>query len=69
MISRRYVTMRGRPQERRPARPAPLEPLYETERRAMTVETPRERGITTEGDLRGRSDDRPGVRVFVDEER
>jgi hypothetical protein len=46
-----------------------VEPLYETERRAMTAETPRERGITTEGDLRGRGDDRQGTQVVVDEDR
>ena len=69
MMSRRYVKMRGRPRGRRPGCPALLEPLYETERKAMTAEMLGRRSRTTDGDLRERDTGRPGAQVAAPPDR
>ncbi len=69
MMSRRYVRMREYSQGRRVGSPAPLEPLYETERKAMTAEALGERERSAGKDAREHGSSRPGVRVGTREDR
>lgn len=65
MLSRRYVKMRELRQDRSPGRTAPVEPLYETERRALAAATHEERSLLAGGVPRERSGDRAVARTTV----